>query len=79
MSTFIRLTNIILNKNYIQSIVLKQDLYIINVISNRFNGLHMFGCGEMGTHNSEIKISKINEPDDYKIICDLIKNDMPLK
>jgi len=49
------------------------------LFSNRFNGFHMFGCGEMGTYNSEIKISKINEPDDYKIICDLIKNDMPLK
>ena len=49
------------------------------LFSNRFNGFHMFGRGEMGTHNNEIKISKINEPDDYKIISDLIESCTTLK
>ena len=38
MSKFIKLKNLIININYIQTIVIKPNKYYINVVSNKFDG-----------------------------------------
>ena len=58
MSKFIKLTNLVININYIHSIVIKPNKYYINIMSNKFNGLQWtaagFGVGSISSHNYEI-------------------------
>ncbi len=45
MSRFLKLTNIIINKNYIQNISINKDKFILHILSNNFDGVVMFGSG----------------------------------
>uniref|UniRef100_A0A6C0I3Q6 Uncharacterized protein n=1 Tax=viral metagenome TaxID=1070528 RepID=A0A6C0I3Q6_9ZZZZ len=78
MSKFIKLTNLIINVNYIQSIVIKPNKYCINVASNRFDGSKWivagFGMGTISSYNSVIELCEIQNSSDYKIVSDWIAN-----
>jgi hypothetical protein len=77
MSKFINLTNLIININYIHSIVIKPNKYYIHVMSNKFNGsrwsIHGFGIVHSPLYNSSaIEVCKIEHSTDYKIVSDWI-------
>ena len=76
MSKFIKLSNHIININYIQSISIKPDKYYINVASNKMEGAQLniagFGFGKISSYNYEIKVCKTEHSTDYKIISDWI-------
>ena len=76
MSKFIKLTNFIININYIHSIVIKPNKYHINVLSNKFDGSIWssfgFGIGTIYSSNSEIEICETKHSNDYKIVSDWI-------
>jgi len=76
MTKFLKLTGMIININYIHSIVIKPNKYHINVISNKFNGLnwtiHGCGIGNIYSYNSEIEICESQNRSDYKIVSDWI-------
>lgn len=76
MSQFLKLTNIIINKNYIQSISIKPNKYCIHVISNNFDGTNFtaagFGFGNISSRNFEIEVCETKDSRDYKIVSDLI-------
>ena len=78
MSKFIKLTNFIININYIHSIVIKPNKYYINVASNKFDGsgwkLPGFGIVTISSYNSEIEICETKHSSDYKIVSDWINN-----
>ena len=78
MSKFIKLTNLIININYIQSIVIKPNKYCINVASNKFDGSKWsvagFGMGTISSYNSVIELCKTQNSSDYKIVSDWIAN-----
>ena len=78
MSKFIKLTNFIINVNYIQSIVIKPNKYYINVASNKIDGSNwsspVFGMGTVSSHNSEIEVCETEHSNDYKIVSDWIDN-----
>jgi hypothetical protein len=78
MSKFLKLSNIIINKRHIQSIVIKPNKYYINVGGGAFNGSHVsvagFGFGSISSHYREIEVCKTNNPIDYKMVSNWISN-----
>ena len=78
MTKFIKLTNFIININYIQSIVIKPNKYYINVVSNKFDGSKWsvagFGMGTISSYHSEIEVCETKHSSDYKIIYHWIAN-----
>jgi len=76
MSKFIKLTNLVININYIHSIVIKPNKYYINIMSNQFNGLQWtaagFGFGNISSDNYEIEVCETANSSDYKIVSDFI-------
>ena len=78
MSKFIKITNLIININYIHSIVIKPNKYCINVANNKFDGstwsVAGFGVGIISSYNSEIEVCETQHSSDYKIVSDWINN-----
>jgi hypothetical protein len=78
MSKFLKLTNIIINKHHIQSIVIKPNKYYIHVVSDAFVGSHFsvagFGFGTISSHYGEIVVCKTENSIDYKMVSDWIDN-----
>jgi hypothetical protein len=76
MSKFIKLTNLIININYIQTIVIKPNKYYINVFSNKFDGSNwnspIIGIGTISSYHSEIEVCETENSRDYKIVSDWI-------
>jgi len=72
MSKFIKLTNLIININYIQTIVIKPNKYYINVMSNKFDGSNWIAIGNVSSDNSEIEVCETKHSSDYKKISDWI-------
>lgn len=72
MSKFIKLTNCIVNVNYIQSIVIKPNKYYINIASNKFDGSSWsvagFGIGTISSNNSVIEVCETKHSSDYKTV-----------
>ena len=63
MSSFLKLSNIIINKNVIHHIVINKDKIIIHLMTNKKNGF------------TEIEVCKTTHPIDYKTITDWIDNE----
>jgi hypothetical protein len=72
MSGFLKLSNIIINKNIIQHIDIKKDKFVIHLISNKIYGLFVFGSGTYQAYNTELEVCKIKHSSDYKAIVDWI-------
>jgi len=72
MSRFLKLTNIIINKNYIQNISINKDKFILHILSNNFDGVVMFGSGTFETRDTKIEVCKTKNFSDYKIVTDWI-------
>ena len=72
MSRFLKLTNIIINKNYIQNISINKDKFILHILSNNFDGVVMFGSGTFETRDTKIEVCKTKNFSDYKIVTDRI-------
>jgi len=76
MSRFIRLTNIIINKNFIHHIEINKDKFIIHLMTNKMDGLFAFGGGASESYNTEFEVCKTKHSIDYKIVTDWIDNDL---
>ena len=76
MSKFLKLTNWIININYIHSIKIKPNKYFINVVSNTFDGLAFsiigFGICDIGSREYVIEVCENNNSIDYKIVSNWI-------
>ncbi len=72
MYRFLKLTNIIINKNYIQNISINKDKFILHILSNNFDGVVMFGSGTFETRDTKIEVCKTKNFSDYKIVTDWI-------
>ena len=68
MSQFIKLTSIIINKNLITSVFMKQNKYHIYTVENNINGIMLFGSGVVDSSPEKIVICEEKSPEDYKII-----------
>ena len=70
MSTFLRLSSIIINTKYIQKIIIKSDKYYIELMSNNISG----GMLYFSSTGSKITLCANKHPIDYKILQDWIEN-----
>jgi hypothetical protein len=64
MARFIKLTNMLINTNSINTILIQPNKYCIEIISKRFGYLNI---------NDEIEVCKIIHPENYKIITEWIR------
>ena len=71
---FLKLTNIIINKNVIQHIAINKDKFIIHLMTNKTDGFLMLGGGGSQSYNTEIIVCKTNHLSDYKTVTDWIDN-----
>ncbi len=78
MTRFIKLTNMLLNTNNINKILIRPDKYFIYIISYKFDGFLWLiagsGLGNFTSHNdtTEIEICKTKDPIDYNIVSEWI-------
>jgi hypothetical protein len=73
MKKFLVLTKNIINVKYIQNIIIKDNKYIINLYSNKFNGVMIYGSGFISDNNDRSVIIEKND-DDYKKITEFIES-----
>lgn len=76
MSRFLKLTNIIINKNVIHHIDINKDKFLIHLMTNKTGGFYIFGAGEYKSYNTEVKICKTKFLSDYKTVTDWIDNEL---
>lgn len=76
MSRFLKLSNIIINKKYIQTIDINKDKLVMHIMSNKTNGFFMFGGGWIDSYNNEVVLCKIKNYSDYKVVSDWIDNEL---
>ena len=74
MKKFLVLTKVIINVKYIQNIVIKDNKYIINLLSNnKFSGFMIYGSGHISDDSYRPIIIEKND-DDYKKITEFIES-----
>ena len=76
MSRFMRLTNKIINKNFIHHIDIQKDKFIIHFMTNKMDGLFVFVGGASTSYNSEFEVCKTKHSIDYKTVTDWIDNNL---
>ena len=69
MTTFLKLSSIIINTKYIQKIIIGPGQYYIKLMSNGISG----GMFYFTSTSNEIKLCAIKDPTDYKILHDWLK------
>lgn len=74
MPRFLKLTKSIINKNAIHHIEINKDNFVVHFMTNKTNGLFVFGVGLYDSYNTEFKVCKIKNPSDYKTISDWVNN-----
>ena len=74
MSRFLKLTNIIINKNVIQHIDINKDKFIIHLMTNKTDGFFIFGGGSSHSYNTEVEVCKTKHLSDYNTVTDWIDN-----
>lgn len=76
MSKFIKLKAIIVNVNYIQSIIIQPNKYYINLMTNKTEGyywkLAALGMGNSQSYNYTIEVCETKNSGDYKIVSNWI-------
>ena len=68
MCRFIRLTKLLINTRHIVHIEKNNELYSVNLHTNRISGWFIFGVGDIISKYNIIDICKKEHPKDYAII-----------
>ena len=71
-----KLTNMIINKNFIHHIDVNKDKFIIHLMTNKMDGLFLFGIGTSSSYNTELEVCKTKHSNDYKTLTDWIDNNV---
>lgn len=78
MSKFIKLKGLIININYIQSIVINPNKYFINIVTNKIDGSSWkvagSGIGNIQSYNYLVEVCETKNSSDYKIVSNWIDN-----
>lgn len=72
MYRFLKLEQIIINKNYIQNIQINKDKYVIHLMANKMDQFLICGSGGFTASNTEFEVCKTKNLSDYKIVTDWI-------
>jgi len=76
MSRFLKLSNLIINKNVIQYIHINKDKFIIHLMSNKTDGFLIFGTGSFKSYYTEVEVCKTKNFIDYKTVTYWIDNEL---
>ncbi len=76
MSKFLKLTQILINKNFIHHININKDKIIIHLMTNEINSILLFGSGGSESYNTKVEVCKTKNLDDFKTVTDWINNDL---
>lgn len=68
MTSFLKLTFAILNKNSIRSIYIKPQQFHIHTTRSSIDGFTFFGSGGFETSHEKLIICEKKDPDNYKTI-----------
>jgi hypothetical protein len=78
MTKLLKLSTIILNTKYIQSIYITPNKYVLRMMNHKIDGggWRIMGTGmtTIFSHNAEIEVCEKAHPNDYKIITEWIDN-----
>lgn len=78
MSRFLKLTGLVLNTNYIRTITIEPNKYMIHMTSvNVFGHIGLCygsGYGYVSSSSSEVEVCETKHPTDYKTVSEWIKN-----
>jgi hypothetical protein len=76
MTRFIKLTNFLLNTNFISTIIIENNKYTINIVDKSIKGdiwmIWASGGGNMISTQTIVEVCKTKHPNDYKIVSDFI-------
>lgn len=72
MSRFLKLSNLIINKNFIHSIDINKDTIIIHLMTNKTQGLFIYWVGFLDSSNTKIELCKIKNLSDYEKVSEWI-------
>lgn len=72
MNKFLKLSTLVINKDYIYKIIIKPHIYNIYININVINGIMMFGSGYMDSKVEYYEFCEKKDPSDYKIITEWI-------
>jgi len=75
MNHFLKLTKMAINPLKINKIYMEETGYSIILTNNRMEGFFFMWSGYIDSRPDEIKICKINDPCDYKIVTDWLNTD----
>jgi hypothetical protein len=76
ISKFLKFTNIIINKNVIQSIDINKDKFLIHLTTNKTNGVLIFAIGGFSySYNTKVEVCKTKNLSDYETVTDWIDNE----
>lgn len=74
MSRFIKLTNIVLNTDYVRKITIQPKIYTIHLVSRDIFGHTLLcfgsGYGMVSSNYGEVEVCETNHPTDYKIVTE---------
>lgn len=74
MTTFIKLSFVIINTNYIHRILIRPNKYNIFITNHNVNGFMFFGSGAITSIEDNIEIDAQKNTGDYIYISEWIKN-----
>ena len=72
MSSFIRLSTMLINPSCIQTVRIHQDMYYIRM-QQEVTGWMLVGSGNISSHSHRIEICKQSNEADYKVITEWIE------
>lgn len=76
MSRFLKLTDIIINKNVIQKIDIHKDSFRIHLMTNKTHGWYWLFTGSSHSYNTEVEVCKTANLSDYETVSDWIDNEL---
>lgn len=72
MTSFIRLSKMLINASCIQTVRMHQDMYYITM-QREVTGWMFVGSGIISSHSHRIEICKQSHEEDYKVITEWIE------
>lgn len=73
MSRFLKLSKFVINTQLIRYVEIKPAQYNIKFIAGKFEGFSILGCGHIESYDSYINVGEKDDPVDFKIVTEWIK------
>jgi hypothetical protein len=72
MTTFLKISSVVLNTNYIHKILITPNKYYIYLIRNNIYGINFLGTGFIHSDEHEIEVCATKHIKEYNIVSEFI-------